>query len=178
MSNIKSSNFDPKYGLKNSSGFWFTKLRPQSRNSCCKYAAYVLVIWILGYFSFVYVFTYKSGLLDEFRKEDMNIKKLQDTLSKLVVKGFARNDNFELERINAKLEKIEDLKATSIELGDGITDEAAKFIRELGLRDPGTNGLAVELSNNISQDIQHKIKAGYDTFGYNGKCFQDFEELF
>lgn len=37
----------------------------------------------------------------------------------------------------------------------------------MGLVNPGENGAAVELPKNLSEDIQKRIKDGYDTQGYN-----------
>jgi hypothetical protein len=56
-----------------------------------------------------------------------------------------------------------------VKLDDGITEEAAKFIKELGLINPGEGGAPVELPQNLSEDIQRRIKEGYDTQHFNGK---------
>jgi hypothetical protein len=58
---------------------------------------------------------------------------------------------------------------TKLQLSDGITEEAAKFIKELGLINPGEGGAPVQLPQNTSEDIQRRIKEGFDTHHFNGK---------
>lgn len=50
---------------------------------------------------------------------------------------------------------------------DGITPEAKEFMKQLGFKSLGENGEPIELPANLSDDIQKRIKFGYDTFGYN-----------
>lgn len=42
-----------------------------------------------------------------------------------------------------------------------------KYIKELGLKEPGENGEGVVLPDNISNEIKRKVKEGYDRHGFN-----------
>lgn len=42
-----------------------------------------------------------------------------------------------------------------------------KYIKELGLKDPGENGEGVVLPENISDEIKQKVQEGYDRHGFN-----------
>jgi hypothetical protein len=57
----------------------------------------------------------------------------------------------------------------NLKLDDGITEEAAKFIKELGLMNPGEGGSGVPKPQYMSEDIQRRIKEGFDTHHFNGK---------
>jgi hypothetical protein len=185
MSNL--NNFDPKYGSKGISkeAFCF-KMRSQTRGKCFwKFFIIAIVVWIVTYAGLAYVSTYKSQLLDEFKKEDMNIKKLQEKISQLVAKGFVRNDAVEvIEPVAQQDDRVEEPKKNDkdkvqekYQLDDGITEEAKRFIAELNLKNPGENGDAVELPKNLSEDIQKRIKQGFDTFGYNGNTIIQTKNL-
>jgi hypothetical protein len=170
MSSLKA--FDPKYGSKKiMGGYCCTRMRSGRMKSCCKFSLFLLILWCIGYFGLAYVSIYKSELLDEFRKEDLNIKKLQDKIAELVAKGLSKGGVEEPEPPvppqEMKVDKKEKLKQSYV-LDDGITEEAARFIREFNLKNPGENGDAVELPKNLSADIQKRIKEGFDTYGYNG----------
>lgn len=157
---------DPKYGSKVTMK-GILCLRPQGRTSCLKIGVFLSLLWLFGFVIYVYVFkfvsSYNSELLNEFKKEDMNIQKLQQKISDLIAKGFANDNHEQLERI------VEDQDETKevVEQDDGITPEAYKYMRELGLINPGENGAPVELSKNLSEDFQKLIKNGYETHGYN-----------
>lgn len=62
-----------------------------------------------------------------------------------------------------KLQKVENVLA----LDDGITADAQKFMDELGLKDPGANGKAVVLPENISEETKLKIKEGFERNKFN-----------
>lgn len=42
-----------------------------------------------------------------------------------------------------------------------------KYIKELGLKDPGENGEGVELPEDIPSEIKRKVQEGYDRHGFN-----------
>lgn len=54
-----------------------------------------------------------------------------------------------------------------VDMDDGITAEAAEYIKQLGLTRPGENGAPVLMPPNLSADIRSRIREGYDTHGYN-----------
>lgn len=149
---------DPKFGSKGKFSNFNFKMRMFGRiPSLFKYGIVLSVIWLFGY---IYVSFYKSELLKEFKKEDMNIQKLQNKISDLVARQFNQN-NADIPVDAAYIE------TKSFELDDGITIEAAQFMKQLDLINPGENGVPVELPANLSDDIQKRIKDGYDTYGYN-----------
>lgn len=150
---------DPKFGSKGKLSNFNFKMRMLGRiPSFFKYGIVLSLIWLFGY---IYVSFYKWELLKEFKKEDMNIQKLQNKISDLVARQF----NPINEDIPNQVEIAE--KESTFELDDGITMEAAQFMKELNLINPGENGVPIELPANLSDDIQKRIKDGYDTYGYN-----------
>lgn len=162
---FKEKSPDPKYGSKTTmKGMLGLKLRTQNRiKPCLKFGVILSIIWLCGYLVFVYVSTYKSELLDEFKKEDSNIKKLQQKVSDLVAIRFPKDDHNQLDRMIKEDQENRQSIDEVVEQDDGITPEAYKFMRELGLHDPGENGEPVELPKNLSDDIQKRVKEGYDT---------------
>lgn len=165
---------DPKFGSKGKTGRICLKMRSQGRiASCFKYGVILLVFWFFGY---IYVSTYKSELLEAFKKEDLNIAQFQAKISELADKGFNKFNQqqqmaqlIENEKVEENVEeKIEEKSEKPFyEVDDGITEEAYQFMKDLGLRNPGENGVPIELPKNLSEDIQKRIKEGYDTHGYN-----------
>lgn len=182
----KSNNFDPKYGSKGiENGIFCVKMRPQGR-ACCKFTLVFIALWLVGYFGLAYVSVYKSQLLDEFKKEDLNIKNLQEKISQLVAKGLVKNGNDKLDapvderEINTEKTEVtvEKELPEKYKLDDGITEEALKYIKEFNLKDPGENGHEVVLPANLSEDVRKKIKLGFDTYGYNGINLNLFQRNF
>lgn len=87
------------------------------------------------------------------------------------------NSIFNKENFKEKFQWIKNLENKSnliilpeseIELFDGITEEAKRFINELNLINPGENGTAVKLNEKLLTD-EHKrlIKQGMDEYGSN-----------
>lgn len=133
----EKSSVDPKYGSKPTMKTMLgLKLRSQGRmRSCLKFGIFLSLLWLSGFFLYVYVSSYKSELLNKFKKEDSNIQKLQHKISDLMAKGFQNDNRKNFERMIEGQEKNEE-----VEQDDGITPEAYKFMRELGLNEPGENG--------------------------------------
>lgn len=48
-----------------------------------------------------------------------------------------------------------------------IEPEYEKYIKELGLKNPGNFGAAVVLPENISEEIKKKVEEGYNQHGFN-----------
>lgn len=158
---FKESSQNPKYGSKKKINFpGISFLKPTGRlKPCFKFAVFLSLFWLFGYFVFVYVSTFQSKLFKEFEKESINVKSLQQRVADLIARGFA-DDRVYDERL------IDDEEL--IEQDDGITPEALKFMKRLRLKDPGENGLPVKLPQNISEKVKKLVKEGYDTHGYNG----------
>lgn len=49
----------------------------------------------------------------------------------------------------------------------GVEPEFEKYIKELGLHNPGALGAGVVLPSNVSEEIAKKVQEGYDRHGYN-----------
>ncbi|CRK86278.1 CLUMA_CG000134, isoform A [Clunio marinus] len=54
----------------------------------------------------------------------------------------------------------------SLELDDGITDEARKYIEELGLINPGENGEAVIIPETASDEIKKLVNESFEANGF------------
>lgn len=157
---FKENSEDPKFGSKGKLTK-FSGLRMRSPGRIFSLFKYGIIFSVLWLFAYVYVSLYKSELLKEFKKEDMNIDKLQAKISDLM-RGFNQGNQQQIDRI-----VMQEFKEEKYELDDGITPEARQFMKELGLQNPGEDGVPVELPANLSDDIQRRIKEGYDNHGYN-----------
>ncbi|CRK99460.1 CLUMA_CG012750, isoform A [Clunio marinus] len=58
-------------------------------------------------------------------------------------------------------------KTLSYELDDGITDEAKKYIEELGLKNPGENGEAVIIPETASDEIKRLMNDSFEEKAFN-----------
>lgn len=75
---------------------------------------------------FTYISFFKSNLLKDFQKEDMNIENLKSKLAELA-RGFKQEDGND-QLIDFPVNEREEIKA-ELKLDDGITEEARRYMR-------------------------------------------------
>lgn len=161
---FKDKPKDPKFGSKGKVGKVFLRLRRGKLQSCCKYGLLISLLWLFGH---IYVSFYKSEIITDFQSGKINLAKIQQKLSDLVA-NRGNNPNLQVEKIIEEVKTKEEAgREPLVAPDDGITNEARNFMKGLGLVNPCENGLPVELPTNLSENIQSRVKAGYDEHGYN-----------
>ena len=118
---------------KGSSRDFISKMPSRGRFlSLFKIGFLFVLFWLCLY---LYLTTYKMDLIKQFQKEDLDIKKLQEKLTNLVQRGFNNDNHQEPELLlnnDSQFIPVEVKKPTKekvLEMDDGLTDEAKRFIK-------------------------------------------------
>jgi hypothetical protein len=159
---FKPRTVDPKFGLKHPGPSCFKTKYIRSKCSSILIVAFSITCVVL------YLQLGQESIdTSKFFKNDRESTREEKEIN------YSNNETSayvpEYTKINEKAEENLAPSVKNLKLDDGITEEAARFAKELGLINPGDGGLGVELPKNLSEEIQRRVKEGFDKYRYNGE---------
>jgi len=123
----------------------------------------LIILWIIIYI--IIATNYSKDIESKIEEENRIMDKFQDKLLTLMQHGI-KVKNPVIDKFNLPENYTFDPN-NPLNLDDGLTDEAKRFIKELNLTNPGENAAPIKIPLKVSNEVKRLIKHGFDTFGYN-----------
>jgi hypothetical protein len=139
-------------------------MSPRNLFSVILKCSFILLI-LSAFYAYVSIKKTEKELIEDVEENNSEFKNLAKVEKKLEFQIAQKVLENIITQMNGT--KMIQEKDESFELDDGITPEAHKIIKELGLISPGENGAAVELPANLSEKYKKRIEEEKDFHGFN-----------